>query len=189
MPVPQLLTAARAQLGHQSYLVLPTLCWLNSSERVPAFSLRRGRRPFRASDRGDRADPLSRAALRPLPFAHDRGTDVLQFPMGYPAAGNGFSRDLSRAVALVAATRSARATFASGAFPSPFSALQADAAVRRGEADQRRRVVVESDRARLPLLDATACRRCSAGGRTSRRNGSSIFPRRSCSSWKSRVRS
>jgi len=30
-PVSQLLTAARAQLGQQSYLALPTLCWLNAS--------------------------------------------------------------------------------------------------------------------------------------------------------------
>ncbi len=37
MPLPQLLTAARDQLGHKSYFVLPTLCWLNSTNAFLHF--------------------------------------------------------------------------------------------------------------------------------------------------------
>ncbi len=37
MPLPQLLADARAQLGSQSYLLLPTLCWLNSSNAFLHF--------------------------------------------------------------------------------------------------------------------------------------------------------
>ncbi len=48
---------------------------------------------------------------------------------------------------------------------APFSALQTDADVGRGEADQRRPFLVESERARLPLLDATAADRVRLVGR------------------------
>ncbi|MEO8439644.1 MAG: lipase maturation factor family protein [Spartobacteria bacterium] len=37
MPVRQFLDSARAQLGTQAYLVLPTLCWLNSSDAFLHF--------------------------------------------------------------------------------------------------------------------------------------------------------
>ena len=37
MPLPQLLTAARDQLGQKSYFVLPTLCWLSSTNAFLHF--------------------------------------------------------------------------------------------------------------------------------------------------------
>ena len=46
-------------------------------QRLFAFSLRYRRRHFRALDPGDRADPLSLAALRTLPVTHRRGADLL----------------------------------------------------------------------------------------------------------------
>src|SRR6202030_3520703 len=76
--------------------------------------------------------------------------------MGHPAARDGFSRDLSCALALVAAPRLVRAALPARALPPPFPALQTDADVGRGEAHQRRRFLVGPERARFSLLDATA---------------------------------
>src|SRR4029450_5723378 len=78
-----------------------------SEQRVPAFSLRRRRGSLSAPHCRHSAHSLPRPAFRILSFAQHRGADVLQLSMGYPAARNGISGHLPRALALVAETRPA----------------------------------------------------------------------------------
>ena len=164
-PVPQLLTAAHAQLGGQAYFALPTLCWLNSSNAFLHFLCGAGAVLSLLLIAGIAPILCLVLLFASLSFAHHRGADVLQFSMGYPAARDGISRHLPRALALVAEARPACAAFARRAFPPPFSSLQTDADVRRGEAHERRRIVGQSHRARLSLLDAAAADRDRVVGR------------------------
>ena len=84
--------------------------------------------------------------------------------MGHLAARDRFLVDLSRTVGIVASKslRTAvservyrRAGFAHRAIPAEVSSFQISVDVGRGETNQRRRLLVESDRARLSLLVAT----------------------------------
>src|SRR2546423_9011058 len=97
--------------------------------------------------------------------------------MGHSFARDRVPRALLRAVAMADESGHCRAVFAGGILFAEAASLQTDVDVRRGEADQRRRLVVEPDRARLPLLDAAIAHRARLVGGPTRGMVQEIFGR------------
>ena len=142
MPVPQLLTAARAQLGRQSCVALPTLCWLNSAMRFSIFF----------------AAPVRVSLLLVIGFAPILCLAVLfVLYLSLTIAGQTFFSfqwdilllETGFLAIFLAPWRwwprfgQSGAAFAPGAFPSSFSLFKLMLLVRRREADQRRCFLVE----------------------------------------------
>src|ERR1700732_440436 len=91
-----------------------------------------------ACDLWNRSCRMPDRAVCFLSLAHDCRTNISQLSMGHSAAGGWFLVDLSRAVAVVAETRSRTAAFPRGAVFAQAPSLQINGDVRRGEADERR---------------------------------------------------
>ena len=164
-PVNRFLPAVRSQVGPDAYGLLPTLCWFNSSDGF--LHLLCGSGVFCSLLLIFGIVPVVSlvAAFRFVLVAHNRGTRLFHFPVGHPFAGDRFFFYLFRTMAAVAAETfggtgvdhpgyshdiARRFVFAQASF------VQADAHVGRSEINQRRRQLVESNGARLPLLVATA---------------------------------
>ena len=112
----------------------------------------------------NRSGGVACGSFRSVPVADGRRANVFQFPMGHFAHRDRLLIDLFRSVATVAAGTAIlagvsapgySAYFARGFVFAQASSVQTDADVGRGEINQRRRQLVESYRAGLPLLVAT----------------------------------
>src|SRR4029079_1543737 len=101
-----------------------------------------------------RAGAFARVAVRAVSFAHDRGPKLPKFSVGHPPFGNRVSRALLRANGLADAPRRRRVNVTRRIVSPQAASLQTHAHVRRGETDERRRLVVEPHRARFPLLES-----------------------------------
>src|SRR5712692_4571640 len=134
--------------------------------RLSPFSVRGRSRLVAASDRRNRARAVAGRARCFLSVTDDRRANVPQFSMGHSSDRDRFLVDLSRAMAALAKARNGSTRFARRTFSAQGPALQTDGHVRRGEAHQRRRFVVEPDRARLSLLVAAIANRDRLVGRS-----------------------
>ena len=164
-PVNQFLSAVRGQVGPDAYRLLPTLCWLNSSDAFLHFLCGSGVFCSLLLIFGIAPAVLLVVLFASVLVAHNRRPRLFQFSMGRPFAGDRFFIDLFRAVAAVATKTFVAAGIGDPGYGAGFASwfvfaqgsfVQTDADVGRGEVNQRRRQLVESDSTRLPLLVATA---------------------------------
>src|SRR5437773_7791717 len=130
------------------------------------FSLWRRSCVVAASDFWHRARTVVGRARCFLSFALYRCPNVPQLSVGHSPSRDRLLLDLPRAMAALAKAWIRSAGFARRGFSAQAAALQTHDHVRGSEADQRRRFVVGSDRARLPFLVATVTDRDRMVGRS-----------------------
>ncbi len=183
LPVAEFLPAARAHLGGNAPFVLPTLCWLNASDAFLHF----------LCGAGAVLSVLLIAGFLPvvslvLLFVFYlsltiAGQTFLSFQWDILLLETGFLAIFFAPFRWRLGGKRDEPFSPRRSFPPEAAALQIDADVGRGETDQRRRFLVEPDRARLSLLDATAPDRLWLVGASRARDGSASFPLSlSCSS-------
>src|SRR5205809_717141 len=139
------------------------------------FSLWRRSSVVAASDFWHRARTVVGRARCFLSFARNRWPNVPQLSVGHSPPRDRVLVDLSRALAASPKARIRSADFPRRAFSAQAAALQTHDHVRGGEADQRRRVVVGPDRARLSLLVAAVADRDRLVGRSKSATVQEIF--------------
>ena len=156
LPIAEFLPAARAHLGSNAPFVLPTLCWFNASDAFLHF----------LCGAGAVLSVLLIAGFVPvislvLLFVFYlsltiAGQTFLSFQWDILLLETGFLAIFFAPFRWRINADASTSLLTGRSFPSEAAALQIDADVGRGETDQRRRFLVEPDRARLSLLDATA---------------------------------
>src|SRR5437660_12277510 len=97
------------------------------------------------------AGTLPRVALGLLPFAIRLRATIHEFSMGLSSLGSGFSLHLLRPITSASILSARNTHHARGAFSSLLAPVSPHVDVRGRQIDQRRRILVESYRASLPL--------------------------------------
>ncbi len=153
-------------IGRPRIVDLADTLLVQLERHLSPFSLWRRSYPLTPFDRRNRARAVAGRARCFLSVTDDRRANVPQFSVGHSSDRDRFLVDLSRAMAALAKARNGSTRFARRTFSAQGPALQTDSHVRRGEAHQRRRFVVEPDCARLSLLVAAIANRDRLVGRS-----------------------
>ena len=153
-PVSQFLPAAKEQIGDRAHFILPTLCWLNSSDAFLHFLCGAGVAVSIALILG--LVPILCLVLL-LAFYLSltiAGQTFLSFQWDILLLETGFLAIFFAPLTWRMTARARSPIFACRFLFAPAVAFQTHVHVRCSEANEWRRLVVESDRTRLPLLDA-----------------------------------
>ena len=135
------------------YWQVPTLMWLDSSDRALHVLCWGGVVDQRAVDRGRPGRGMPGAALAGLPLAGERGAALPGLPVGRAPAGVGPAGDPARPLGPPAGPGRAGAVDR-GDLAGPLARLPADVPLGRGQAGQRRPGVVGLGGDEVPLRDA-----------------------------------
>ena len=152
LPVASYLEMAHERLQADAYLRLPTLCWLNASDRMLSLWCAAGTSLSLCLICRLCSAAGAQRTMGDLLVALRGRADVPQFPVGHAAVGGDVLFDPLRAARIAAGL--ARAAAADRTLVAVGVGVQTDAPLRRDEAALRRPLVARRHGPRLPLLHA-----------------------------------